>query len=68
MRYNIVEQRELRAGRTIIQQRKNGETDEMYWVEIKLSWNKVYYSCDSGDTWHRSAKAARLAVLKIETN
>jgi hypothetical protein len=58
---NIAEQRELRAGRQIAQQRKNNDTGEMYWVQIKLSWGKVYFSCD-GDYWHRSAKAARLAV------
>lgn len=59
--YNAAEQRELRAGRPISQQRENRETGEMYWVQIKMSWGRVYFSCD-GDNWYRTAKAARLSV------
>jgi hypothetical protein len=61
MGYNFSEQRALRSGLVIIQDRRNGDTGEMYSVQIKVSWNKMYYSCD-GDNWHRTAKAARLAA------
>ena len=39
----------------------NKDTGETYYAEVKQSWGKTYWSVDCGDTWHKSAKAARKA-------
>lgn len=33
-------------------------TGEQFWYEVKLAWNRLYYSFDSGATWHRTKSAA----------
>lgn len=60
-RLNMSESRALRSGRTILREKISAETGERYWVELKLSWGRVYYSVDGGDTWHRTAGDARRA-------
>lgn len=37
-------------------------TGHSYEIAYKRSWGKRYWSCDSGRSWHRTAKAARLAA------
>lgn len=60
-RLNTAETRALNSSRTITLQKRNAETGELYWVEAKLSWGRIYYSVDGGDSWHRTPGEARRA-------
>lgn len=33
-------------------------TGEQFWYEVKLAWNRLYYSFDDGATWHRTKSQA----------
>lgn len=51
----------LRSGRIITKRMRRKSTGEVFWVEVKLSWDHLYYSCDGGVSWYRSATEAHEA-------
>lgn len=55
------EARALRRGEIITQRMRRKSTGEVFWVEVKRSWDRLYYSCDSGASWHRTATEAHNA-------
>jgi hypothetical protein len=61
LKFNLSESRELNKGLSVVRYFVHPQTGERYAAEVKRSWNKVYFSC--GDGWHRSARAAREAML-----
>jgi hypothetical protein len=60
MRLNTSERRVLNRGETIARQFVNPESGELYWVDVKKSWDTLYFSCGSG--WHKTAREARKAA------
>jgi hypothetical protein len=58
MRFNYSEQRELRAGRCITRRVRIKATGEELWVEVKRSWDVLYYRIGEGP-WERTVTAAR---------
>ena len=36
------------------------ETGKVYYAEMRIVWDKPQYSVDMGNTWHPTAKKARL--------
>lgn len=55
------EQHALRRGEVITRRMRRKETGEEFWVEIKRSWDRLYYSCDGCHTWHKTATEAHEA-------
>ncbi len=62
-RLNTSETRALQRGETIVRERRNADTGETYSVDVKLSWDTLYYRMptSTGD-WHKTPGAARRAT------
>ena len=60
---NLSEQRELRRGGYIMRQFRLKSTGETYWVELKQSWDRLYFRCDGGPWCKSATEAIRWAAL-----
>jgi hypothetical protein len=57
MNFNLSEQRELRRGNCITRRMRLKSTGEEMWVEIKRSWDVLYFRVDDSP-WERTVSAA----------
>lgn len=57
MKLNQAEQQALRSGRTITRKCRIKSTGEVLWVDVKRSWDTLYFSVDEG-SWERTVTAA----------
>jgi hypothetical protein len=62
---NLSESRALRRGGTILKDKRNGETGEVYTVEVKYSWSRFYYRMPCQSEWYRTPGEARRAEEEL---
>lgn len=64
---NLTETRAVRRGETILRDYRHKETDEVCWVEVKLTWGELRYRVYEMTAWHKTPgealRAYEVAVI-----